>query len=1651
MKRIAAIFGLMLCAAALQAQTTIIVGTTIVGGDGVTPIGTGKLIWQPTDLNGNALNVNLGSTHGLMVPRSAVCLISNGQVTANINGGSCTTLNTAVTNPASFCYRLTIQDTVNNWSAPTMPCVQPYGASWDLDYYVPPGSITAPVLNYLPLSGGIMGGILEAPFDVDLVSSSLGEELPNNTASGATLNKLVCGAAISATLEAQTCTTASANWTGVAVGGATGSTAGNVQIARLGDAALLMDGAASIGDYVQISTTTAGDGHDAGSTFPSSGVVIGRLVTATSGAGQTATVNLYSPGVGSPGTAFGGGAGDGISGSTGQYGKLNSSSTLVGVSASTVLSDIGGVGLNPGATQSVVQPQGTVLATNSFRNTGLWGKHQSATFLGNSIVNGCCRVQYAVNHVARASGTATVTFTVPTCVDVPPAGALTTIAGTATGSGSFNTSLAPVTASSCSGTTATVSYLQAGSPDVGSTSDSGTEQSADFVQLLGSWYGLSATNLGFSGTTIADDMREVYAQSVSASGGQLFGLQEGTNTLSISSAGSNGSAILPYYEAAELAAAYFLTQADQTTAGMNGKVKASVACAGVSGWSASTYADPWVPSGGLSPWAFQMQSSTNGAHCGAQVFGSTVGVLYTLSGASGATADVLVDGSIIGSLSTTAPYSNSGSLPLASTGCSASGTAPARSVTCTYTGTPGPTATGQVMAVQGQSDPTYNGTQFYVTSFGSGTVSFINNLASGSSSTGGTLGVNLISLSSATYGSASLPQIFQITGLSEKSHTVAVTVTNGGAGNPFYLDGFVGNEGANQPGSPTFLQFGTPRSLNPNLPESLTSLFEQGDRYVATTAWSQGLPVAYVGNAASIGTSPGGSLFNFMYPDVTDSCTVTSGSNTLTSCSTTSGFVAGDFISDLGASIPANATVSSAGSGSIVLAVPVASVSIATAGSGQTDVADVTLDSTGGGCTTAARIEYQISGGALIWVHLIKGREGLNCTSAPSWTFPAVGTPGTLTVTLAAPTATLTENVFVYNPGVHPNGAGHYLEALAAAAADTVARAPNQQQPQGVAVPINGTTGTFTGALKSVGLSVTGGTCISFGVATCKASADTVSIQAASGSSGVRIYNNNAAESFLTIQSGNGFAPVISESYSGSSQVANWQMGPNGATYWELLDAFTGGSPVPVIVKQGAPSYTLYLDSTGKVGLGTNGPTWQLSVGANAGGMDSNGIIHGQIGTSLASASTIAPVSPIVHVTGTTTINTITAPAGCATSGYGCYVILVPDGLWSTGTSGNIAIAGTAVVGNAITETYDPATSKWYPSTTGASGTATTATNLSGGATGSAPYQSGSGATAFIASPTTSGHTFVYSWAPSGSPVNPTALDLATWAASPPAWGGTAPAAGSFSSLSVTGAISTGASPPTACGSATGCGAFTEAGTAGTPTASQDYFRADSTAHGFKVSLNGGGEFTSLMNFSTVALGSTSPGGVSGTLAVANGGTGTGSTLTGLMRGNSSAMTASELSGDATTSGSNAVTVVKVNGGSVPASANLIGTNGSSQPISEETDLGTITYNASGTTTFAAASAFIAGGVVTATHSTSTTFSPTGLIKWGSYTVEIKQDSTGGGTTFTLGTGGTCSAWKIGGGGAGAITLSTAASAIDVLAFTYDGTNCIANFRTNFN
>ena len=80
----------------------------------------------------------------------------------------------------------------------------------------------------------------------------------------------------------------------------------------------------------------------------------------------------------------------------------------------------------------------------------------------------------------------------------------------------------------------------------------------------------------------------------------------------------------------------------------------------------------------------------------------------------------------------------------------------------------------------------------------------------------------------------------------------------------------------------------------------------------------------------------------------------------------------------------------------------------------------------------------------------------------------------------------------------------------------------------------------------------------------------------------------------------------------------------------------------------------------------------------------------------IASATTIAPTTPIVFISGTTAVVTITAAAPISTGGG--TITLLPTGIFTWTTAGNIALAGTAVVSRALTMTYDVTTTKWYPS-----------------------------------------------------------------------------------------------------------------------------------------------------------------------------------------------------------------------------------------------------------------------------------------------------------------------------------------------------------------
>jgi hypothetical protein len=86
-------------------------------------------------------------------------------------------------------------------------------------------------------------------------------------------------------------------------------------------------------------------------------------------------------------------------------------------------------------------------------------------------------------------------------------------------------------------------------------------------------------------------------------------------------------------------------------------------------------------------------------------------------------------------------------------------------------------------------------------------------------------------------------------------------------------------------------------------------------------------------------------------------------------------------------------------------------------------------------------------------------------------------------------------------------------------------------------------------------------------------------------------------------------------------------------------------------------------------------------------------------GAILASGTTITPTNQIHHVSGTSTITTITTPATVIT---GESLFLVADGLWAISTAGNVAASVNPAVGQAIHLIWSG--TKWYPVKSGATG-----------------------------------------------------------------------------------------------------------------------------------------------------------------------------------------------------------------------------------------------------------------------------------------------------------------------------------------------------------
>ena len=133
-----------------------------------------------------------------------------------------------------------------------------------------------------------------------------------------------------------------------------------------------------------------------------------------------------------------------------------------------------------------------------------------------------------------------------------------------------------------------------------------------------------------------------------------------------------------------------------------------------------------------------------------------------------------------------------------------------------------------------------------------------------------------------------------------------------------------------------------------------------------------------------------------------------------------------------------------------------------------------------------------------------------------------------------------------------------------------------------------------------------------------------------------------------------------------------------------ILGSYTGSSsPISaigsnyVVLSDGAGNIRTYYDSSG------------------------NQVTYGVLATSvaaptIASATTIAPTKAITFISGITPIVTITPPSPISLGGG--QITLIPTGIFTTTTAGNIALASTSVVSKALIMTYDATTAKWYPS-----------------------------------------------------------------------------------------------------------------------------------------------------------------------------------------------------------------------------------------------------------------------------------------------------------------------------------------------------------------
>ena len=169
--------------------------------------------------------------------------------------------------------------------------------------------------------------------------------------------------------------------------------------------------------------------------------------------------------------------------------------------------------------------------------------------------------------------------------------------------------------------------------------------------------------------------------------------------------------------------------------------------------------------------------------------------------------------------------------------------------------------------------------------------------------------------------------------------------------------------------------------------------------------------------------------------------------------------------------------------------------------------------------------------------------------------------------------------------------------------------------------------------------------------------------------------------------------------------------GVAAGTYILSLGTGSGGAGTYNLNKTQTVASTTITGTTAKsIDIGVNGASGSvtnITLGSDTSGatgttlLNQNVTYKGLIATTaaaptIASATTITPTTPILFVSGTTNVVTITAPSPISLGGG--QITIIPTGLFATTTAGNIALASVAVVSKALIMTYDVTTAKWYPS-----------------------------------------------------------------------------------------------------------------------------------------------------------------------------------------------------------------------------------------------------------------------------------------------------------------------------------------------------------------